>query len=214
MYTRGMVEYFSHTLQEVPVDGVWVHCPVCDERAVTELPLLVCTACDFVAEAPPPPGEFSLERQRWEGHVPAFVAAAHYAAAVRAKCTGCGTWREYIRHYPSPPADHIDLTIDLCPCEALQTITEFRWLGAPSTVATDRTFRLPYWLQMPFAGNTLWAANPEHLAYLQWFVSSPRRPREGLGTTLPHWITSARYHSYVLRGLAALERRAASVQQP
>ncbi|UFS58949.1 hypothetical protein [Subtercola endophyticus] len=142
-----MSEHSSNKpLQEVPVDGAWVHCPACDELAIVALPRVTCTTCGLTTDDPPP-AESSVARM----------------------------------------------------------------LGA-GPVGADRTFGLPYWLQISCLGHRLWAANPEHLAYLQRFLSADHRPNRGLGTGLPHWITSSKYRPYVLRGLAALERRAASVQ--
>jgi hypothetical protein len=83
--------------------------------------------------------------------------------------------------------------------------------------AADPYFHLPLWLQVPCAGNVLWAFNARHLAFLRDYVSAtdrrtlredPRAPRNRLLTSrLPRWMKLARNRVAVLRGIGRLEKK-------
>ncbi len=68
---------------------------------------------------------------------------------------------------------------------------------------------LPLWLQTPCCGETLWAYNMEHLAFLERYVAATLRERtpnknSSLASRLPAWLTSAKNREEVLRGIARL----------
>jgi hypothetical protein len=76
----------------------------------------------------------------------------------------------------------------------------------------DWYFRLPVWLQTPCCGETLWAYNAEHLAFLRSFVTAQLRERTSTASTrssasrLPHWMIIAKNRDEATRGLERLER--------
>ena len=69
---------------------------------------------------------------------------------------------------------------------------------------TDWYFNLPLWFQMPCCGETLWAYNRPHLAYLKRYTEADLRdecsyPNTGLARYLPKWMKIARNRDEVLR---------------
>ena len=79
-------------------------------------------------------------------------------------------------------------------------------IGAP----VDWFFQQPLWLQTPCCGETLWAYNHRHLAYLEDYVQAGLRDegspgRRGLASKLPHWMKSAKNRDEVLRCLSRLK---------
>ncbi len=73
----------------------------------------------------------------------------------------------------------------------------------------DWYFGLPLWFQMPCCGETLWAYNRPHLAYLQRYVKAELRdecsyPNSGLARYLPQWMKSAKNRDEVLRCIGKL----------
>ncbi|WP_127505604.1 hypothetical protein [Actinoplanes solisilvae] len=77
---------------------------------------------------------------------------------------------------------------------------------------SDPCFGLPLRLQAACAGQTLWAYNPGHLAYLKAYVQADlrRRPDNRLHMTmverLPSWLKQGRHRAEVLRGIERLEQ--------
>ena len=116
-----------------------------------------------------------------------------------------------------------------CPlCERAARVTEERgsctWCGWSTAVlqsrprihgrAVDPFLHRPLWLQTEVRGETLWAYNAVHLAFLELHVREPirtraglRRPNNSLGSRLPKWMTAAKARDDVLKGIARLERR-------
>jgi hypothetical protein len=83
--------------------------------------------------------------------------------------------------------------------------------------ARDDFFARPLWLQTPCCGETLWAYNDSHLAFLEGYLSARLRERtrsEATGWTnrsivsrLPRWISASTHRDEVMRGLARLRSR-------
>lgn len=74
---------------------------------------------------------------------------------------------------------------------------------------TDWYFDLPLWFQMPCCGETLWAYNRPHLAYLKQYVEADLRdecsyPNTGLARYLPKWMKLAKNRDEVLRCIEKL----------
>lgn len=77
--------------------------------------------------------------------------------------------------------------------------------------------RLPLWLSVSCAGDTLWALNREHLALVKRFVGATLRERardtefgwqnQSLLNRLPKWIQSAKHRDEILRGIRKLEAK-------
>ncbi len=75
--------------------------------------------------------------------------------------------------------------------------------------ATDWYFDLPLWFQAPCCGETLWAYNRPHLAYLKRYVEADLRdecsyPDTGLVRYLPKWMKLAKNRDEVLRCIEKL----------
>lgn len=78
----------------------------------------------------------------------------------------------------------------------------------------DDYYHLPLWLQASCVGETLWAYNEQHLAFLEEFVSATLRERShdpatgwsnsSMASRLPQWMQSAKNRPAVLKGLARL----------
>lgn len=74
---------------------------------------------------------------------------------------------------------------------------------------TDWYFDLPLWFQAPCCGETLWAYNRSHLAYLKRYVEADLRdecsyPNTGLARYLPKWMKSAKNRDEILRCIEKL----------
>ena len=73
----------------------------------------------------------------------------------------------------------------------------------------DPYFKLPLWLQIECEGETLWAYNRRHLAYLRLYVEAKLREtgRSGhrtMGSKLPKWMLLAKNRDAVLKGIERL----------
>lgn len=76
----------------------------------------------------------------------------------------------------------------------------------------DWYFGLPLWLQTPCCGQTLWALNEAHLAFLERYLLTRLRRRTpkintSVASRLPRWMASAKHRAEVARGLARLRAR-------
>ncbi len=85
-------------------------------------------------------------------------------------------------------------------------------MGGP----VDWYFHLPLWLQTPCCGETLWAYNADHLAFIEDFVGAGLREHrrgahgwrnQALAQRLPKWMTRAGNRDEVLRGVGRLRER-------
>jgi len=85
-------------------------------------------------------------------------------------------------------------------------------MGAP----VDWYFHLPLWLQTPCCGETLWAYNAAHLAFLEEYVRASLREHargehgwqnQALANRLPKWMADAKNRSEVLKGLERLRAK-------
>ncbi len=83
--------------------------------------------------------------------------------------------------------------------------------------ARDDFFAQPLWLQTPCCGETLWAYNAPHLAFLDGYLSANLRERarsetsgwanRSIASRLPRWIIAAKHRDEVTRGLVRLRGR-------
>jgi hypothetical protein len=80
----------------------------------------------------------------------------------------------------------------------------------------DSYFGLRLWLQAPCSGQTLWAFNYRHLAFIESVVAAKLRERTSLPTfvrnkslmsRLPRWLKLAKHREQVLRSIRALRER-------
>ncbi|CAN5307009.1 hypothetical protein BH09ACT6_BH09ACT6_22340 [soil metagenome] len=91
-------------------------------------------------------------------------------------------------------------------------IESLRWPDCQTGLCVDQVFGLTFWLQTRCLGETLWAANQEHLDYLHDYLDSQFRPTEGLGTLLPKWTITRKHRPQVLRGIGRLQEMAERVR--
>lgn len=83
--------------------------------------------------------------------------------------------------------------------------------------AVDPIFGLPLWLSTPCCGKTLWAFNPEHLAFIENYVRAELRVaadkiddqirNKTFASRLPQWMILAHHRDDVLRGVERLRKR-------
>jgi hypothetical protein len=110
-------------------------------------------------------------------------------AGYRCVCAGCGAVRDWLL-----PRD--------------------RYVPVPGAGPELAGFGLSLWLQAPCCGETLWAYNLAHLAFLERYIGARLRsyrglPRRFLGNRtlegrLPRWMLAAKHRQRVLRCLQAL----------
>lgn len=103
-------------------------------------------------------------------------------------------------------------------CGLLREVSVDRGCALPSPVldqgeARDPWFGARLWLQAEVAGHLLWAASPEHLRYIERYVSSRIRARGeftpfggALGEQLPGWLVSAKNRDAVLRAITRMRQ--------
>jgi hypothetical protein len=128
------------------------------------------------------------------------------------ECPRCGRCALVRRSAAAPHerATHrATLSCTACGHSAVQLTSEARIDGA-----TDWFFGVPLWLSAPCCGETLWAYNADHLAYLERYVGAQlrehiRHPEHGwsnasLGSRLPAWMQSAKNRDAVLACIARL----------
>lgn len=120
---------------------------------------------------------------------PAWVRSL--ADSARLTCGPCGLFRETEEDRASSPVLNRDEARD-------------PWFGA----------RLQ--LQAEVAGHLLWAANPQHLEYIERYVSSRTRSRgeftqfgSAIGEQLPGWMVSAKHRDPVLKAIIRMRAAAA-----
>jgi hypothetical protein len=76
----------------------------------------------------------------------------------------------------------------------------------------DWYFRLPLWLQVECAGETLWAYNEKHLAFIGNYAAAKLRERtpntnKSLASRLPSWIKRAKNRDRVLKAVERLREK-------
>lgn len=80
--------------------------------------------------------------------------------------------------------------------------------------AVDPVFGLPLWLQVPCCGHVLWAYNGPHLRFLEAYVQTNIRERQGrkgnhhgIAVRLPRWMKLAHNRSSILKEIGYLRAR-------
>ena len=141
---------------------------------------------------------------------------------------------------PQTIEDFIDKVLVVCPrCAKMATVTATskpirarlacKHCGfAKSREASSYTigepedpyFRLPLWLQAPCATHTLWAYNPDHLAFLKQYVEATDRRRPAgdfaplrnklLASRLPKWMQLAKNRGQIVKTIAMIESKLSS----
>ena len=82
--------------------------------------------------------------------------------------------------------------------------------------AVDWYFHLPLWLQISCCGETLWAYNPAHLAFIEDYVQATLRERQkdqhgwsnrSLRSRFPKWMQGAKNRTVVLECVEKLKQK-------
>ena len=122
---------------------------------------------------------------------------------VRLSCTHCGHIKQWQRkNHGVTYCQHADL---------------FEEGAILIGAAVDWYFHLPLWLQISCCGETLWAYNAAHLAWLKSFASAKLRERgpseqhgwsnQSLASRLPKWLKKASNRGAVLSAIVKLEAK-------
>jgi hypothetical protein len=182
------------------IDEILVECPECGALATVrakdglrcESPRLRCTSCGF-------------NRTGWS-----ISAGVLVNAVAKRRCPRCGRWLEKRYQRILPKRREVVLS---CPCKA-QTTVALLYAAIRLGQPYDPYFGYRLWLRKNIGREVLWAYNLRHLSFLREFVGAGIRPRTphangSLASRLPAWISKGTRRQNVLRGLAALKRRAA-----
>ncbi|MCH9687135.1 MAG: hypothetical protein K0V04_37210 [Deltaproteobacteria bacterium] len=123
----------------------------------------------------------------------------------RLTCTACGHGKDWA---PSRPGVIVGTT------------NQHAFAPGEVTVgsAVDWYFHLPLWLPTACCGETLWAYNADHLAFLRAYVGAELRgstrsvevdgwTNRALASRLPRWMKLAKNRATVLRKITELEAR-------
>lgn len=132
---------------------------------------------------------------------------------VRRRCTQCGRWLHHSLRSGSgygPKDAHLK-----CGGCGRRDRYPVEWGPEGRGEACDPTFGLRLRLQVQCVGHTLWALNPEHVAYLRSYVEATVReriPNANASTVsrLPKWLKLAKNRQAVLSALQKLAKRAAA----
>ncbi len=125
------------------------------------------------------------------------------ALVVCPKCSGCARVARV-----NDGAPRAVLTCPSCG-HAAESSLNVMTLGAPE----DPFFGLPLWLQAPCCGDTLWAYNWRHLAFLRDLIGSKQRRTssyqpspQALAQKMPKWMLIAKNRDEVLRVLDSIRK--------
>lgn len=88
------------------------------------------------------------------------------------------------------------------------------WNGGAISVggSFDWYFRLPLWLEISCAGETLWAYNQKHLEFIEDYVGAKLRERKAfvnksMASRLPSWMKQAKNRDEVLKAIGKLKEK-------
>jgi hypothetical protein len=129
--------------------------------------------------------------------------------SARCRCARCGVWLEDEKRLRVPPKDDwVELPCDGC-CESTRTSYVLRQVPVHLRIeAVDACFGMPLWLQTSVRGETLWAFNARHLAFLRAYLAATLREKSAITSSaaarLPGWLKRAA-RSESLRAVARLE---------
>lgn len=143
-----------------------------------------------------------MERERFEDD---GRAVAEYAGLVLVRCPRCDACAVVTR---AGLGSRATVVCGACAYSSTKERVRKETFGAP----IDPVFGLPLWLTAPFRGETVWAYNAEHLAFLRDWVGADLRRRlpghhHSMASRLPAWMTSAKNRAGVLAVIAELEAR-------
>ncbi|MDO5066258.1 MAG: zinc ribbon domain-containing protein [Propionibacteriaceae bacterium] len=192
-------------LLAVPHDDVLVTCPRCGAAIHVRAGIARCLHCAWAWET-------SLRcRCQGPGRRCPGVGVPTVQTRVEFRCQYCGRVTEEVRplqrdHTPVCPT---------CTCGTPMYVKTawYPWMTTPPA-DHDQLTGLPFHLRTRCVGEVLWAANLDHVAYLESWIGALHRPRKApgasqeLGYRLPRWMLLAKNRPEVLRGLARLRQMA------
>ncbi|WP_419904721.1 hypothetical protein [Kiloniella sp.] len=139
----------------------------------------------------------------WQFAFPAYIACP--------KCTGCAVITKEDKSANFYDTAHL-ATCSHCGYNA--DTKRSRAFEQDGSLLRWHNNNFPLWLKVPCAGNAICVYNPEHLLYLESFVSAKireRKPDEKYGwsnksmiSRLPAWIKSKKNRDDVLRAIDKL----------
>jgi hypothetical protein len=189
------------------MDEVVVHCPSCSQHALVRpagdapdrVARLTCLNCGYSQAK-------SLDWDRagsWRGPV-------HISA--HGRCGTCGQWLVASGRSRSRPPAANSIAVQ---CRGCGGVTDLPVNWSPiSLQAVDPYFGLPLWFRAACCGETLWAYNRRHLAFLRGFVGAKIRQRypnrnASMVSRLPNWMKKASNRAAILNCIADLENKGA-----
>ncbi len=179
------------------VEHVLVECPKCSACAVVECvrgirgtPKLTCPECAFTKRGWPPPSAIEIRR------------------CARGRCPRC---KDSLSKATARFIARKRTVEVLCPCDAVTLVS---WPSASMRVGEplDPYFHLPLWLRSDTRGETVWAYNREHLAFLEAYLRATLRQRSpnhngSLVSRLPGWMKVSAIRQDVLKAISRASRR-------
>jgi hypothetical protein len=146
--------------------------------------------------------EFLVECPRCSRRAVVLDRGAQAEPRIALTCPQCGLARAW-----QPASPGVATTTDLS-----------RYIEGQVTVgaAVDWYFHLPLWLRAPCCGETLWAYNAQHLAFLETYVTAKLREHQqgeygwanqSLRNRLPGWMKKAGNRKAILGCIEMLTKR-------
>lgn len=115
------------------------------------------------------------------------------------------------------PSNGKDARVVCSSCGLVREISgKISWnQGYEFRTGRERFSESKIWLQTRCCGHTLWALNPEHLAWLESYVSADLRTRDvsdgcvnsSLQSRIPKWISSKKNREQVLAAVLKLKAK-------
>jgi hypothetical protein len=106
----------------------------------------------------------------------------------------------------------VDLVIDSIACWQCGYNKEFSTYGTSHFRALDTKLHLEFYLAIPCCGHTLWAANVNHLDFLEAYVGATLRERmpnknTSMASRLPEWIRDDKNRDQILKCILKLRQK-------
>lgn len=184
-------------------DAFLVRCPGCGRaarvgRTADRKARVTCTHCGLARTQAP--GDTA-----WLGPV---------AARASGHCPTCGAQRPTRIRRLQRPTLKTTVAVTCGGCGS-RTERQVSWWPLRAAEPRDPLLGLPLLLQTPCRGETLWAYNEAHLAFLERWVGATLRTRRphrngSLASRLPRWMTRAQSRGDVVECLARLRQTLAA----
>lgn len=137
-----------------------------------------------------------------------------YQVELNCNCSNCG--KELKKSIPNVNEPKETITVKCSNCGDTQDYKprniKLEWIYNNNGQPTEPYYRLPLWLTETVKGQSLWAYNYKHLAYLKEYVAADLREKNGrlywtMVEKLPEWMKSAKNREVVIKGIEKLEKK-------